>query len=99
LRRAMRGIEVTDGTTDLSVFKQVGPGADFVGTQHTRENFRREMFVPSIMDRGYLALHKDPRAKAMRNRAKEFYRKMMGQYQAPELPKDIEAKLDRIIEE
>jgi len=99
VRRAMRGIEVTDGTTDLSVFKQVGPGADFVGTQHTRENFRREMFIPNIMDRGYLALHKDPRAKAMRNRSKEFYRKMMGQYRAPELSKDVEAKLDRIIEE
>jgi trimethylamine--corrinoid protein Co-methyltransferase len=99
VRRAMRGIEVTDGTTDLSVFKQVGPGADFVGTQHTRENFRREMFIPTIMDRGYLALHKDPRAKAMRNRAKEFYRKMMEQYKSPELPRDIETKLDRIIEE
>jgi trimethylamine--corrinoid protein Co-methyltransferase len=51
------------------------------------------------MDRGYLALHKDPRAKAMRNRAKQFYLKMMAQYRAPELPEGIEAKLDRIIAE
>jgi trimethylamine--corrinoid protein Co-methyltransferase len=99
VRRAMRGIEVTDATTDLHVFKQVGPGADFVGTQHTRDNFRREMFIPNIMDRGYLALHKDPRAKAMRTRAKEFYRKMMAQYRAPDLPEGIEARLDRIIAE
>ena len=58
IKRVMRGIEVTDETTDLSVFEAVGPGGDFVGTGFTLEHFRKEMFIPKIMDRGFLSLGK-----------------------------------------
>jgi trimethylamine--corrinoid protein Co-methyltransferase len=97
IRRAMRGIDVSDETTDLAIFKEVGPGGDFVGTKHTRDYFLKEMFIPKIMDRGYLALHKDPRGKAMRKRGKEYFKKAMEQYRPPGLAEDVEARLDAII--
>ena len=97
IKRAMRGIEVTDETTDLSVFKEVGPGGDFVQTKHTRDNFRKEMFIQKIMDRGFLALDKDPRAKTMRKRARKYFRQIIETYTPPDLPEDIDSKLDAII--
>lgn len=92
-----KGIEVNDATLDLSVFKEVGPGGDFIRTRHTRENFRKEMFLPNVMDRGFLALDKDPEAKNMRKRARNYFTKMMATFTPPDLPSGIEEKLDAII--
>jgi len=97
ISRVLRGIEVTDETTDLTIFEEVGSGGDFVRTKHTRENFLKEMFIPKIMDRGYLALDKDPRAKSMRKRARKYFDKVMEQYEPPRLPDDIDSRLDEII--
>jgi trimethylamine---corrinoid protein Co-methyltransferase len=95
--RVLRGIEVNDDTTDINVIEKVGPGGDFVGTEHTMQFFRREMFIPVIMDRGFLSLDKDPAAKCMRTRARKRFRQLMEQYIPPTLPDNIEAKLDAII--
>lgn len=97
IRRASRGIEVTDETTDLSVFKEVGPGGDFISLDHTLENFKKEMWIPKIMDRGFLALDKDPEETTMRKRARKYFGKIMEKYYPPELPEDIDSKLDEII--
>ena len=97
IKRVRRGIDVTDETLDLAVFKEVGPGGDFVRTKHTRNNFKKEMFLPNVMDRGFLALDKDPEAKSMRKRARNYFAKVMETYTPPELPEGIEAKLDAII--
>ena len=97
IKRVRRGIDVTDETLDMAVFKEVGPGGDFVRTKHTRNNFRKEMFLPNVMDRGFLALDKDPKAKSMRKRARNNFAKVMETYTPPELPEGIEAKLDAII--
>ena len=97
IKRVRQGITVTDETLDLAVFKEVGPGGDFVRTKHTRENFRKEMFLPNTMDRGFLALDKDPKAKSMRKRARNFLEKAMQNFTPPELPEEIETKLDAII--
>lgn len=97
IERVLRGIEVTKETCDLAVFKEVGPGGDFVRCAHTRENYKRESFLPHIMDRGYLALDKDPLAKEMRKRAKTMYPKLMREYKAPEVSADIVRQMDEII--
>ncbi|MCD7877188.1 MAG: trimethylamine methyltransferase family protein [Cloacibacillus porcorum] len=97
IEMVLRGIEVTKETCDLAVFKEVGPGGDFVRCAHTRENYKRESFLPHIMDRGYLALDKDPLAKEMRKRAKSMYPKLMREYKAPEISADIVRQMDEII--
>ena len=83
INRARRGIDVNDDTTDISIIAQVGPGGDFVGTEHTMQHFRKEMFIPKIMDRGFLSLDKDPTAKCMRNRARKHFHEAMARYVPP----------------
>lgn len=98
IRRVQQGIAVTDETTDLRIFAEVGPGGDFIKTRHTREHFRREMWIPKIMDRGFLALDKDPRAKTMRKRARRLYDKVMADYRPVDLPAGIDRRLDAIMD-
>jgi len=97
IKRVLRGIEVTDENTNLSVFEAVGPGGDFVGTEFSMEHFKREMFIPKIMDRGFLSLEKDPTAREMRKRARKYFGEVMARYTPPRLPEGIETKLDAMM--
>jgi trimethylamine--corrinoid protein Co-methyltransferase len=99
IKRVLKGIVVDDDTTDLSVFKEVGPGGNFISAPHTMANFKKEMFLPGCMDRGFLRLDKDQEAKSMRKRARKSFAKAMATYTPPDLPEDIEARLDAIINE
>ncbi len=98
IERVLRGINVTKDTCDLAIFKEVGPGGDFVRSKHTFDNYKTESFLPKIMDRGYLAIEKDPLAKSMRKRAKAMYPKLMQNYKAPAVSEETVKKLDQIIE-
>lgn len=97
IEHLMKGMRVDRETCELEIFKEVGPGGDFVKSRHTLENYKRESFIPQIMDRGYLAIDKDPYAKTMHKRAKALYPKLMKNYQKPEIPEDVVKKLDEII--
>jgi trimethylamine--corrinoid protein Co-methyltransferase len=55
------------------------------------------MFIPKIMDRGFLSLEKDPVARDMRKRARKYYAEAMSRYVPPSLPEGIETKLDAIM--
>ena len=61
------------------------------------KNYKKETFLPTIMDRGYLAIEKDPLAKNIRKRAKALYPKLMAKYVGPQVPADIVKKMEEII--
>jgi trimethylamine--corrinoid protein Co-methyltransferase len=50
-RRMMRGIEVTDDTLMLDLIDRVGPGGEFISQKETAKNFRKEIWLPRLMDR------------------------------------------------
>jgi trimethylamine--corrinoid protein Co-methyltransferase len=50
VRRLLGGIELTPETLALDVIDQVGPGGDYLSTDHTLRHFR-ECWYPSIIDR------------------------------------------------
>ena len=98
VQRVLQGILVNDYTTDLSIFKKVGPSGTFIDKRHTLENFRKEMWIPSITSRGTLDVTLDPNLSGMRSNAKKAIEKFMQAYRPPSLPDDIEAKLEEIIQ-
>ena len=97
VRRVLDGIKVNAETCDIDVIKQVGYGGDFVRLKQTYDNYKNEIFIPSIIDRGYLNIEKDPLAKNIRKRAKALYPKLMEKYVGPQVPQDIIEKIDNII--
>lgn len=97
VQRILQGIRVNDDTMDLSIFKKVGPGGTFIDKRHTFENFRKEMWIPSITCRGMLDVTADPHLSGMRSNAKKAISKVLESYRPPSLPDDIDAKLEEII--
>lgn len=68
---ACRGIEVSDSTLGLDVITASGPGGTFIDTEHTVEHFRRELWVPGLLDRQYYQAWMDSGAKSMEERCRE----------------------------
>jgi trimethylamine--corrinoid protein Co-methyltransferase len=97
-QRILRGILVNDDTTDLTLFKKVGPGGTFIDRRHTLENFRKEMWIPVITNRGSLETTTDPKLTGMRSQAKKAIKRALESYTPPALPDNIDARLEEIIQ-
>jgi len=96
-RRALRGIDINDGTLATEVIAKVGPGGNFLSERHTREYFRKELFFPSI-------LNQDPRrawemkgSKDVVARAKEKVRKILKEHEPVPLEKNTQESLRQIL--
>ena len=48
LRRAIRGVEVTDETLALDTIRAVGPGGNYLMEDHTVHHFRDELFLSEL---------------------------------------------------
>jgi len=51
LKRLSKEVTVNDQTLATEVLKEVGPGGSFLGHDHTRRNFRKELWQPRLMER------------------------------------------------
>jgi len=48
--RSVEALDVSDDSLAVDAIARVGPGGEFLTDDHTLDNFRREAFVPGIMD-------------------------------------------------
>lgn len=95
-RRIGRGVEITPETLALDVIKEVGPCGEFITHEHTFLNFRKEVWIPKIIDhRRYDVWAQDP--SDMRTRVHERTKKLLAEHKVPELPKDVVDQLDAIL--
>ncbi|MBF0530519.1 MAG: trimethylamine methyltransferase family protein, partial [Deltaproteobacteria bacterium] len=97
VNRALQGIRVTEETTDISVFEPVGPGGDFLQEKHTRQNYRQEMWIPQLMERGMLVHGVDPEPKSMLQKAKSIITGLLAKFEPPTLPENIDKEFESII--
>jgi trimethylamine--corrinoid protein Co-methyltransferase len=50
--RYIEGFEVNSETAPLDLINEVGPSpGSFLGTKHTRENWKKEYYIPHVFDR------------------------------------------------
>ena len=98
VRRYMRGIEVNDETLVLDVVNKVGPGGHFLLEPHTMENFKKETWFPTLMNRmrhhGWM---NDAGGTSMGDRIKVKLHDILKQHKAQPLSDDVVKKLDEII--
>ncbi len=94
--RIARGIEVNDDTIALDVLREVGPGGNFLGHDHTASHLRKEIWFPKVTNRetypGWMAAG----GKDMRQRANERARQILATHHPRPLSPEQEAEVDRI---
>ena len=94
--RIARGIDVNDDTIALDVLRDVGPGGNVLGHDHTARHLRKELWFPKITNRetypGWMAAG----GKDMRRRANERARQILATHHPRPLSPEQEAEVDRI---
>jgi len=96
LKRIVRGFSIDENTKALNIIAEVGTGGDFLSTEHTLENFRREIWTPHLMERrDWSSWEKDGR-KDIEQRAIEKAKEILANHNPARLASDIEAEIDQI---
>jgi len=98
LRRFVAGVEVSDETLALDLIDEVGPGGNFITSEHTFANFRTEIWQPTLMDRTTYNEWDRNGKKTMRQRLNEKAKAILQDYKPQPLSENVVNQLDDIIE-
>ena len=92
LRVLERGIEVNDETLALDVIDRLGPGANYLGEEHTMKHFRK-FWLPRFFDRSF---SRDDSVKECEQLLKEKAIELLETHQPKPLGENLVRKLDKI---
>ena len=89
------GLDLTENGQAMSAVREVGPGAHFLGCEHTQNNFMSAFYRSNIADNNSFEQWESEGSQDAVMRANKIWKQMLNEYQAPELDPGIdEALLD-----
>ena len=98
--RLVEGITVDDTALATEIIAKVGPGGHFLAERHTRENLRKERFMPSdVLDRLSPDAWKKAGCKDTAQRAKEAVDRLLNEHAPEPLPEAAEMELEKVFRE
>jgi trimethylamine--corrinoid protein Co-methyltransferase len=100
--RIMDGLRVDEDSLALDIIRAVGPGPghNFLATEHSRKNLRREHWLDyAVTERRTFGAWARDGAKDARQRAREKLKAILEKYQPEPLSVDVQDELDRIVKE
>ena len=97
--RAVRGIDVTDETLAVGVYRRVGPGGNFLADPHTVQWMRKEHYVPKLSDRQLRINWEKSGRPCVEEKAKAFARKILKEHKPLGLPNEMNDQLRRMFPE
>ena len=97
-RRMMRGMEVNDETLMLDLIDKVGPGGQFISQKETARNFRKEIWLPRLMDRQPWSQWESNGSLSMLDRIQARIREILETHVPPPLPDGTLEKINAILE-
>jgi trimethylamine---corrinoid protein Co-methyltransferase len=96
--RFLRGVEVSENTMAVDVIHEVGPlPGQFLSTNHTREWWKKEQFIPMIADRMPFPQWAQAGKKDVVARAQEKMDQILAEHRIDPLPSDQEETIERIL--
>lgn len=98
-KRIMRGIVVNADTIMMDLIDEVGPGQFFIAEPESVALCRKELWVPTLMDRNPYAIWHEQGAKSMEQRIAERLRHILHNHQPEPLADAINAKIQAILAE
>ena len=95
-KRYLRGVEINDETLALDTIREVGISGSFLETMHTAENFRDELFFPSVLNRLTYEGWRAKGGKTLAEQAESTAQELMAKPMPPALTNDQAAELKRL---
>ena len=95
-KRFMRGVDFSSHQIARDLLYNVGPGGEFLAQDHTAENFKNELWRPSIFTRQHITDWKKDGEKDTLDRVREKIRHLLETHTPQRLPDAIAENLERI---
>jgi trimethylamine--corrinoid protein Co-methyltransferase len=96
-KRMMRGVPVNPDTLMLDLIDEVGPGRYFVAEPRSVALCRREIWVPTVLDRDSYAVWQDHGAKTTETRVMERLRHILETHHPARLPPGASDKIAALL--
>jgi trimethylamine--corrinoid protein Co-methyltransferase len=97
-RRLVRGMDTSEDPLATTIMRQVGHAGNFLATEHTRQWFRRELFIPSpVIDRDYRQVWQAKGARDIVQRAHEQVETLIAEYKPLEVPVEVRRELKTVV--
>jgi len=97
VKRIARGIEVNPDTLAVNVIDEVGPGGNYLTEAHTLAHFRREFWLPSLMDRQRRETWEDRGRATMGGRAQARLTELLASHEPTPLPQEATDSIERVL--
>jgi trimethylamine--corrinoid protein Co-methyltransferase len=93
LHRIGEGMTIDENTLAYSAYRENSPGENFLGTQHTSENFENANFRCEMADNNSFEQWTEDGSKNSEQRAYERWNQMLKEYVEPPLDESIDEEL------
>jgi trimethylamine--corrinoid protein Co-methyltransferase len=97
VRRILDGVDVTPEKIATDLIRSTGPGGSFLGTKHSLEHFRKELWMPNISDRTSWSQWYQSGEKNVDARARAVANRIIGSQPTSVLPADVEKEIWDIV--
>jgi trimethylamine---corrinoid protein Co-methyltransferase len=87
------GVDFSDNGQAMDAIREVGPGSHYLGSTHTQANFENAFWRSGLADNNSFEQWRDDGERDIVVRANATWKKMLGDYQAPELDPGIDEAL------
>ena len=95
----LNGVDVSENGQAMSAFEEVGPGKHFLGSAHTLANFETAFYRSTVADNNSFEQWSAEGSLDTAQRANTLWKKMLAEYQAPELDQAIDEALQAFMTE
>lgn len=95
----LRGIKVTEGTLAVDLIREVGPGGNFLNTDHTFNHFKDELFFSNLLDRRSHNERGEGEPSIMSLKAKELAKHILENHRVPGFKPEAEEKIKSILDQ
>ncbi len=97
VRRIMNGVDVSDETLAVDVIDEIGPGGEFLTSDHTLAHFKRD-WRPVLADRGTYDAWTTKGRKTLGDRANARAKEILERHVVEPLPSSVVRGLTEILE-
>jgi trimethylamine--corrinoid protein Co-methyltransferase len=96
-KKFFEGMEVSPETLSVDIIDEVGPGGEYITTEDTLENYKKEMWYSGLLSRKQHVVWKAEGKVTLDRKLNEHVRKLIEQDRSPIMPEDIQREYDAII--
>jgi trimethylamine--corrinoid protein Co-methyltransferase len=93
LKVLLNGVDLSENGQALDAFREIGPGAHFLGAEHTQNNFEAAFYRSEVADNNSFEQWEQEGSLDCAMRANKKWKQMLSDYKAPDLDPGIDEAL------